>query len=75
MQKVAVQGLERHLLGSSPAVKRLRSVIKMRDDYESMFAEVIDEGIRDGLFVDLAPCGFHVLTVTPASDLQGPAGR
>ncbi len=55
MQKVAVQGLERHLLGNSPAVKRLRSVIKMRDDYESMFAEVIDEGIRDGLFVDLPP--------------------
>jgi len=55
MQKVAVQGLERHLLGSSPAVKRLRSVIKMRDDYESMFAEVIDEGIRQGLFIDLPP--------------------
>jgi AcrR family transcriptional regulator len=55
MQKVAVQGLERHLLGSSPAVKRLRSVIKMRDDYESMFAEVIDEGIRAGLFIDLPP--------------------
>lgn len=55
MQKVAVQGLERHLLGNSPAVKRLRSVIKMRDDYESMFAEVIDEGIRDGQFVDLPP--------------------
>ena len=55
MQKVAVQGLERHLLGNSPAVKRLRSVIKMRDDYESMFAEVIDAGIRQGLFVDLPP--------------------
>lgn len=55
MQKVAVQGLERHLLGNSPAVKRLRSVIKMRDDYESLFAEVIDEGIREGLFIDLPP--------------------
>jgi AcrR family transcriptional regulator len=55
MQKVAVQGLERHLLGNSPAVKRLRSVIRMRDDYESMFAEVIDEGIREGAFVDLPP--------------------
>lgn len=55
MQKVAVQGLERYLLGKSPAVKRLRSVIKMRDDYENMFAEVIDEGIRAGLFVDLPP--------------------
>lgn len=55
MQKVAVQGLERHLLGTSSAVKRLRSVIKMRDDYESLFAEVIDEGIRAGLFLDLPP--------------------
>ena len=53
MQKVAVQGLERHLLGASAAAKRLRSVVKMRDDYEQMFIEVIDEGIREGLFVDL----------------------
>src|SRR5438045_7912975 len=52
MQKVAVQGLERNLLGAS-AAKRLRSVVKMRDDYEKMFCEVIDEGIREGLFVDL----------------------
>jgi AcrR family transcriptional regulator len=55
MQKVAVQGLERHLLGSSPAAKRLRSVIKMRDDYENLFAEVIDEGIRAGVFIELPP--------------------
>jgi len=54
MQKVAVQGLERHLLGaSSPAAKRLRAVVKMRDDYEQMFVEVIDDGIRAGLFIDL----------------------
>ncbi|MDB5731708.1 MAG: kstR2 3 [Variovorax sp.] len=55
MQKVAVQGLERHLLGASSAVKRLRSVVKMRDDYEELFVEVIDEGVRAGLFVDLPP--------------------
>lgn len=55
MQKVAVQGLERHLLGASATNKRLRSVVKMRDDYESLFAEVIDDGIREGLFVDLPP--------------------
>ena len=54
MQKVAVQGLERHLLGASVATKRLRSVVKMRDDYEKMFVEVIDEGIREGLFVDMS---------------------
>lgn len=55
MQKVAVQGLERHLLGASAArhMKKLRSIIKMRNDYEELFAEVIDEGIRSGLFIDL----------------------
>ncbi|MBE0550550.1 MAG: TetR family transcriptional regulator [Rubrivivax sp.] len=53
MQKVAVQGLERHLLGASAATKRLRSVVKMRDDYEALFAEVIDEGMREGVFADL----------------------
>ena len=53
MQKVAVQGLERHLLGLSAGSKRLRSVVKMRDDYEAMFAEVIDAGIREGVFIDL----------------------
>lgn len=55
MQKVAVQGLERHLLANQPAVRRLRSVIRMRDDYEGLFAEVIDEGIRDGALIDLPP--------------------
>ena len=59
MQKVAVQGLERQLLGNSlgntPASKRLRAVIQLRDDYERLFAEVIDDGIRDGVFVDLPP--------------------
>jgi AcrR family transcriptional regulator len=53
MQKVAVQGLERHLLVNHPAARRLRAVIRMRDDYEGLFAEVIDEGIRDGALVDL----------------------
>jgi|OpeIllAssembly_1097287.scaffolds.fasta_scaffold95455_2 AcrR family transcriptional regulator len=59
MQKVAVQGLERQLLGNapgaSPAAKRLRAVVKMRDDYERLFAEVIDDGIREGVFIDLPP--------------------
>jgi AcrR family transcriptional regulator len=55
MQKVAVQGLERHLLGASVAANRLRSVVKMRDEYEGMFCEVMDEGIREGLFIDLPP--------------------
>jgi AcrR family transcriptional regulator len=55
MQKVAVQGLEAHLLGTSASARRLRGIIKIRDDYERMFAEVIDEGIRDGVFVPLSP--------------------
>src|SRR5436190_1206222 len=53
MQKVAVKGLERHLLGASAPTKRLRAVMKMRDDYEKMFCEVIDEGIRQNMFIDL----------------------
>jgi AcrR family transcriptional regulator len=55
MQKVALQGLERHLLGKLMENKRLRSVIKLRDNYETLFAEVIDEGIRAGYFVDQPP--------------------
>ena len=27
----------------------------MRDDYERLFAEVIDDGIREGVFIDLPP--------------------
>jgi len=53
MQKVAVQGLERHLLGASSAARRMRSVVKMRDDYEQMFVELIDDGVREGVFVDM----------------------
>jgi AcrR family transcriptional regulator len=54
MQKVAVQGLERHLFASSDA-RQLRLVVKMRDRYEELFVEVIDQGIRAGVFVDLPP--------------------
>lgn len=55
MQKVAVQGLERHLLSGPSAMRQLRAIVKLRDDYEDIFAEVIDQGIRDGLIVDLPP--------------------
>lgn len=59
VQKVAVQGLERELLGNaggrSTASKRLQAVLRLRDDYERLFAEVIDAGIRLGQFVDLPP--------------------
>jgi len=53
MQKVAVQGLERHLAGA--ARQRLRSVVRMRDDYEQIFAEVIEQGIREGDLHELPP--------------------
>ncbi|KRE04377.1 TetR family transcriptional regulator [Bosea sp. Root381] len=56
-QKVAVQGLERNLLAAEAArhVKTLRQIVRMRDEYEQLFAEVIDAGIRSGAFVDLPP--------------------
>ncbi|KPF72422.1 TetR family transcriptional regulator [Bosea sp. AAP35] len=56
-QKVAVQGLERNLLAAEAArhVKSLRQIVRMRDEYEQLFAEVIDQGIRAGEFVDLPP--------------------
>jgi len=55
MQKVAVQGLERHLLSGPNAMRQLRAIVKLRDGYEELFAEVIDQGIRDGRIVDLPP--------------------
>jgi AcrR family transcriptional regulator len=55
MQKVAVQGLERHLFAGVAAMRQLRAVVKLRDDYEQLYAEVIDQGIRDGVVVDLPP--------------------
>lgn len=57
LQKVAMQGVERHLIASSGPrhLRSLRELIRLRDDYEQIFAEVIDEGIRMRLFVDLPP--------------------
>jgi AcrR family transcriptional regulator len=57
LQKVAMQGLERHLIASGGPrhLRSLRDLVRMRDDYEQIFAEVIDEGIRAGQFVDLPP--------------------
>ncbi len=56
-QKVAVQGLELNLLADEAArhVKTLRRIVRMRDEYEQLFAEVIDAGARAGVFVDLPP--------------------
>jgi AcrR family transcriptional regulator len=57
MNKLAVQGLERNLLSSAATrhVKVLRRIISMRDEYEQIFAEVIDAGVRLGQFIDISP--------------------
>jgi AcrR family transcriptional regulator len=57
LQKVSIQGLERQLLGLAIGrhTRKLRNIIHLRDDYEQLFAEVIDEGIRAGVFIDLPP--------------------
>lgn len=55
MQKVAVQGLERHLFSGVAASRQLRAVLRMRDEYEQLFAEVIDQGVREGVLIDLPP--------------------
>ena len=57
IQKVAVQGLERQLLGAAQGRQSvaLRAVIRLRDEYEQLFAEVVDQGIRAGRFVDMPP--------------------
>ncbi len=57
MQKVSVQGLETHVISSTGTrhTKAMRDIVRLRDDYEQMFCEVIDEGTREGVFVDLPP--------------------
>ena len=55
IQKVAVQGLERQLLGAAQGRQNvpLRTIIRLRDEYEQLFAEVIEQGMRAGRFVDM----------------------
>lgn len=57
IQKASVQALERHIYQSTGYrfVKEMREINQMRDEYESVFAEVIAEGARLGLFSDLPP--------------------
>ena len=57
MQKVSVHGLEQHAISDTGArhTKSVRAILRLRDDYEQMFCEVIDEGTRQGVFVDLPP--------------------
>ncbi|MQA03288.1 MAG: TetR family transcriptional regulator [Streptosporangiales bacterium] len=55
-QRVAVQAVEMHRL-QQLAVKRepLDKFIALRDEYERLFADVIDEGKRDGYLRDVDP--------------------
>jgi AcrR family transcriptional regulator len=57
IQKVAVQGLERRLLGDAAAkhVKTLRSIVQKRKQYEKIFADIIADGVRAGEFIDVPP--------------------
>lgn len=57
VQKVAVPGMELHLFAATAArhTKDVRQIIHQRDDYETLFAEVIDAGIRSRVFVDQPP--------------------
>lgn len=54
IQKVSVQGLERYLFHASGYryMNELREINKLRDTYEQIFAEVIDQGAREGFFSD-----------------------
>jgi AcrR family transcriptional regulator len=55
-QRVAVQGVEMHRLQEHPAQREAyQKVIVLRDQYEQLFADVIDEGRREGLFRDVEP--------------------
>lgn len=56
-QKVAVQGLEKYLFEAEGFrhAKTLAEINQLRDDYEQMFAEVIDAGTREGAFVKASP--------------------
>lgn len=56
IQKISLQGLERQLLEAAVGrhTRKFRNAIRLRDEFEQLFAEVIDEGVRAGLFVDLS---------------------
>lgn len=57
-QRISVQGVEMHLTGSTTPAQRkvLRGLMNMRDHYESLFVQVIEEGMQEG---ELTPCDAH----------------
>lgn len=56
-QRVAIQGVEMHLLAETGTRSRaaMRRVIALRDEYEDRFAEVIADGARSGAFRAVDP--------------------
>lgn len=56
-QKVVVQGLEEQVILATGVrhSRKMREIIKLRDDYEQLFCEVISQGISEGVFVDEHP--------------------
>jgi len=55
LQKVAVQSLDLTVISANNMryTRELREIVRIRDRYEDMFCEVIDEGSRNGIFEDL----------------------
>lgn len=56
-QKVSIQGLEKPLISSRGARPNamIEKVVALRDEYESLFAGVLEQGSAEGSFVDVAP--------------------
>lgn len=55
-QRVAVQAVELHRLEEqSSQGQALEKMVELRDQYEQMFADVIEEGKSEGLFRDVDP--------------------
>jgi len=52
MIRVAIQGLERYLmdLGDGPLDKLTRRLIALRSDFEHIYRQAIEEGVRTGAF-------------------------
>lgn len=56
-QKVSVGKLERHLLRGATArhQRTLHAIVGLRDGYEQLFADVLAEGMKAGVFADQPP--------------------
>ncbi len=56
-QRVLVQGVEMHLEGSTTRAQRevLDLLIRQRDEYEQLFVNVVDDGVRQKEFRTVTP--------------------